>query len=354
MPQSLTRVIWTAAATAVGLFLAWHAAETLLLIFAGVLLGVLLDALTRALRRTIPIGHGAALAIVCTGLGLVFTGVVAWSGYALLAQWDQLSDIMTRQIDALRHQLDNFGESIGMPRNAGAGGERSLAQLLLPDPSRFLAGTRSAFSAAVGAVGSGLVVVMIGIFAAANPALYRAGFLKLVPAERRPQIAAVLDETGHVLRWWLVGQMVTMTIIGISIAIILALLGVPGAALLGIQAGLVNFIPYLGPLLAAVPIALTAASQGPEILLWVLAVYFVVQVIEGYVLTPLIQDRAVALPPVVTLSALMLLGAWFGAVGIALATPLAAVLRVALLRLYVDDADERARVAAGASAHVRR
>ncbi len=111
----------------------------------------------------------------------------------------------------------------------------------------------------------------------------------------------------------------------------------PGAPLLGLQAGLVNFIPYLGPVIAAVPILLAAMAQGTSMVLWALGVRVVIQTLEGYVLAPLIQKRAVNVPPVLTLAAVALFGALFGAMGVALATPSGAVLRVTVLRLYVED-----------------
>lgn len=350
MVMSPLRSLWPVIAAAAGLFLAWQASETLLLIFAGILLGVLLDALSRALRMLVPLPHGWALAAVCLLLGAVFVAILSWSGYALAREWDQLARILSQQFDALRYQLDNLQDLGGRQPSAGQDGQedaRSLGQLLLPDPSRLIGGARSAFTAALGMAGSALVIVMIGIFAAASPATYRDGVVKLFPAAMRARIGGVLDEIGEVLRWWLVGQMVAMVMVGVSIGIVLVVLGVPGAMLLGVQAGLINFIPYLGPFLAAVPILLSAASQGTAMLIWVLAAYVLIQAIEGYVLTPLIMKRAADVPPVLGLAALMVFGALFGAPGIAMATPLVAAVRIAVLRLYLEDGlgDPRARAA---------
>jgi predicted PurR-regulated permease PerM len=330
----MSRTILIAAAVAAGLFLAWMAAETLLLVFAGILLGVLLDALARALGYALPIGHGWRLAIVCLILLGAIAGTLAWSGYALASEWDQLARILSAQLKALRDEIDNLGLT---PPSTGKDDIQTLAQMLLPDPSRLFGGARSAFSAALGILGSTIVVLLIGIFAAANPQLYRAGVLMLVPPARRPRVGEVLDEMGTTLRWWLIGQLATMALVGITVGFALALLGVPGAMLLGVQAALVNFIPYLGPFLAAVPILLAAASLGLSTALWTLAVYMLIQTIEGYVVMPLVQKRAVNVPPVLALASLMLFGALFGAAGIAMAIPLVAVLRVAVLRLYVED-----------------
>jgi predicted PurR-regulated permease PerM len=335
MPRDTLRIILVAAAVAAGLFLTWTAAETLLLVFAGILLGVLLDALARALGYALSISHAWRLALVCLVLAAAIGGTLAWSGYALASEWDQLARILSAQLKALREQIDNLGLT---QQASGKDDIQTLAQMLLPDPSRLFGGARSAFSAALGMLGSAIVIVLIGVFAAANPQLYRAGILMLIPAARRPRVGEVLDQMGATLRWWLVGQLATMAVVGISVGIALALLGVPGAMLLGVQAALVNFIPYLGPFLAAIPILLSAASVDTTTLLWTLGVYMLIQTIEGYILTPLVQDRAVHLPPVLALASLMLFGALFGAAGVAMAIPLVAVLRVAVLRLYVEDA----------------
>jgi predicted PurR-regulated permease PerM len=338
MGQASVRLVLAAAGAAAALFLTWQAAETLLIIFAGILLGVLLDTLTRALEPIVPLGRGARLTIVCLLIFFAFLGIVAWSGYALAREWDQLAKILSEQLKALRYEIDNLLVMQGGTASAEKNDIQTLAQLLLPDPGRLFGGARSALSAALGVIGSGIVVILIGIFAAASPETYHYGILRIFPSHKRARVSLILDEIAQVLRWWLLGQLITMAIVGISTSIVLAALGVPGAMLLGIQAGLLNFIPYVGPFLSAVPILLAAASQGMSLLIWAGAIYLVIQTIESYVLSPLVQDRAIRIPPVLTLAALMVFGALFGAIGIAMATPIVAAVRVLVVRLYADDA----------------
>ena len=142
---------------------------------------------------------------------------------------------------------------------------------------------------------------------------------------------------GRMLRSWLLGQLVRSAIVAAILWLTLHLLGVPGAALLGLQAGVANFVPYLGPLIAALPIALATMPLGLSTLAWVMAIYFLIQTIEGFVIAPLIQKGAVNVPPAWTLFAIVLLGAMFGIMGVALAAPLLAVGRLAVLRFYVED-----------------
>jgi predicted PurR-regulated permease PerM len=323
-----------ALAAGAGLFLAWQTAGTLLLIFAGLLFGAFLDAAARGLAYALPLGRGWRLALVCALLAAAAALLLAWGGYNLVAQVDGLVALITEQLRALRGELRAIGIA---PPPGSEGQQRTLAQLLLPDPSTLFGTAYSALSLASGLLGNAVVVVFVGLFAAADPATYRRGILALLPRDRRPRAGEVLDEMAAVLRWWLVGQLAAVVLIALSTWAGLALIGMPGAFLLGLQSGLVNFIPYLGPVIAAVPIGLAAMAQGASMVAWALGVHLLIQTLEGYVLAPLIQRRAVDLPPVLTLAAVALFGTLFGALGVALATPLVAALKVAVTRLYVED-----------------
>jgi predicted PurR-regulated permease PerM len=325
--------ILAALAAGAGLFLAWQTAGTLLLIFGGLLFAALLDACTRGLAFVVPIARPWRLAIVCVLLALGSAWLLVWSSYSLIEQADSLVRLIGEQLRILRGEL----RSLGITPPPGTEGPRTLGQLLLPDPGVLFGHAYTAFNLATGLLGTAVVVIFIGLFAAADPESYRRGVLRLIPQDRRRRVGEVLDEMAEVLRWWLVGQLAAVVMIAVTTWIGLALLGIPGALLLGLQAGVVNFIPYLGPVIGAVPILLAAMAQGTSMVVWALGVHLVIQTIEGYVLAPLIQRRAVDLSPVLTLAAVMLFGALFGALGIALATPLVAILRVAVIRLYVED-----------------
>ena len=330
--QGLTLILVALAAGA-GLFLAWQTAVPLLLIFAGLLFAALLDACARGLAHVLPLGRGWRIALVCAVLVLGMAWLLTWGGFTLVEQADDLIGLIGGQLRALRGGL----RSIGVAPLPNAEGPRSLLQLLLPDPAALFGQAYSAFSVASGLLGNLVVIFFVGVFTVADPGTYRRGILALLPKARRARVGEVLDEMAGTLRDWLVGQLAAAVLIALSTWAGLWLIGMPGAFLLGLQAGLFNFIPYLGPVIAAAPIALAALSQGTSMLLWALGVHAVIQTLEGYVLTPLIQRRAVDVPPVLSLASLTLFGALFGAMGVALATPLVAVLKVAVTRLYVED-----------------
>jgi predicted PurR-regulated permease PerM len=181
------------------------------------------------------------------------------------------------------------------------------------------------------------IVLFIALFFALRPQLYVHGFLTLVPPPRRERARQVLTEVGAILRSWMMGQLFLMTVIAVITGVGLWALGVPLALGLALLAGLLEFVPYLGPLLAAIPAVLVALAESPQLAGHVVLLYLAIQTVEGYVLQPLVQQRAVYLPPAVVLLAQLVLGVLVGALGIILATPVAATAFVAVRMLYVED-----------------
>jgi predicted PurR-regulated permease PerM len=336
----MARAVLVGLAGGAGLFLAWMAADTLLLIFAGLLFAALLDACTRGLSRLLPIRRGFNLTIVSVSIALAIAGLLFWSGVSIAQQINDLVRALNHQLHALEHGMAALGVA-----PSGASGSTStlghLGQLLFPNPNQLFGEARNAFTLAVGGIGEAVIIVLIGEFVAADPAGYRRAIVELVPARRRVAVALILDETALYLRRWLVGQLAAMLLLAILTAIMLTVLGVPSPLLLGIQAGLFNFIPYLGAIIGAVPILLISLPLGTTTLLIVLGLYTVIHIGIGYAVIPLIQKQAVHLAPALTLMSLVLFGALFGVASVAVATPIVAALRHAYLRLkHYPSADE--------------
>jgi predicted PurR-regulated permease PerM len=179
--------------------------------------------------------------------------------------------------------------------------------------------------------------MLVGVFFAADPETYRDGFLRLLPVERRERVAEVLDETESVLRRWMIGQSISMVTVGVLITTGLWLLGVPLAPALGLLAALFTFVPYLGPIVSSIPGLLIAWSVSPSVLFYTFVLYVVVQNLEGWVLTPLVQQQAVRLPPALIIGSQMLAGIVWGVLGVVFATPLVAAVKLLIRRLYVED-----------------
>ncbi|MEO8312661.1 MAG: AI-2E family transporter, partial [Caldimonas sp.] len=191
-------------------------------------------------------------------------------------------------------------------------------------------------SAATTALADVFLVVLLGIYLAMDPVLYRDGFLCLVPPERRTEIGAALSESGNALQRWMLGQGLTMLIVGTTVGVGLALLGMPLAAAMGFIAGLLEFVPFFGAIAWALLGTLLAFAQGPEHALQVAIFFLVIQQLEGNIVIPLVQRWAVQLPPVLSLLAVVIFGTLFGVEGVILGTPLMVVAVVLIRKLYVD------------------
>jgi predicted PurR-regulated permease PerM len=179
------------------------------------------------------------------------------------------------------------------------------------------------------------LVVVSGIYLASQPGLYRDGLLQLVPVPHLDRAQRILGAAGHALRLWLLGQAIAMAMIGILTGIGVWLLGLPSPLAFGVIAGATEFIPILGPILGAIPAVLIAFSISPMTALYVVLFYIGLQQVESNLLMPLIQERVVALPPVLMLFATVVAGLLFGLLGILFATPLAVACIVATQEIYV-------------------
>ena len=192
-------------------------------------------------------------------------------------------------------------------------------------------------SSTINLIASFFIVLFIAIYLSFEPEIYLNGFVKLFPIDRRKRICEVLLEVGQALKWWLLGRIASMAIVGVLTVIGLLILSVPMAFSLGFIAGLLTFIPNIGPILAAVPAVLIGFTISPQTAFYVILLYVIVQAIENYLITPFIQQKTVHLPPALALAIQVIAGVLFGFLGLTLSAPLAAGAMVALNRLYIQD-----------------
>jgi predicted PurR-regulated permease PerM len=330
--RNLLAAVLTLLVSCVFLFLAWQAAFSLLIVFAGVLLAALLDACARALASVFPASRAWRLTVVTLVLIAALGFGLVWGAGKLPEQTRLLLKVMDAQLDVLQQHLLAFGVDLFGPE-----GGRDFARWLFSDQGRLLSNAQMILGRASSFLTSTLIILFLGILFAFDPASYRDGLVLLVKLPYRARVMSVLNEMGSVLRLWFVGQVVRIVFMTVCVWGALYFVGLPGPFVLGLQAGLSNFIPYLGPIVAVIPIALVAMPLGASALVWAVAIYTIIQSAEGYVIGPLIQRQAVEIPPAWTLTAIVLFGALFGVMGIALAMPLFAIGRVAVLRFYVED-----------------
>ena len=302
--------------------------QPLLLIIGGMVFGVVLDGGTRLLGRVLPIGRGWRLAIV-TVAGFAFVGwVFYFAGTTLAGQAEELRIVVTEQ----GRKLLGFLVDVGLMPPDGTG-LQSFSQQLLGGVGRLT----TAVSTAVGAVTSIIMIMVIGIFIAIEPRLYDRGVAWMLPVENRNRFYEISDKVGFTLRRLLAGRIVGMAFEGVFTFVMLAIGGVPMAALLGLLTGLLAFIPNIGAIISGILMVAVGFSAGTGEGFWAIFVYFFVQNVDGYLVVPYIARRTVDLAPAVVLAAQLLFGALFGILGLLLADPILASIKVTLEKLSEGD-----------------
>lgn len=308
--------------------LLYYLVDVLLLAFAGALLAIVVRAPADWLAERTGISASWALGAVVVALVLLLGAAVWLFGAAIAAQIGTLWRRLPELIDQVRSWLADFEWLLGSfdPRawlaEAGSTVGRGLGAIV----------------ATFGVVANLVIVLVIAVFFAAQPKLYVDGFLRLVPQARRARAHAVLQATGGVLRSWMLGQLFLMSVIAVITGIGLWALDMPLALALALLAGLLEFVPYVGPILSAIPAVLVALGESPQLAGYVIVLYIAIQAIEGNFLQPIVQQRAAHLAPAVILLAQLVLGVLIGTLGIVLATPLAASAQVMIRMLYIEGA----------------
>lgn len=309
-----------ALAGAIAFLLLARVTVPLVLIFAGLLLSVFFRALADPIRRRTGVSSVAAVLLVVGLLGSLVAIFVWLAGPALAEQVDELQRSLPRALGQVREWLAGYGwgrRLLGQADPEQLAGDGQMLQEATGFASRTL-------GAVIGALGGIFIVFFLGIFIAAEPGYYRRGLLRIFPPHRRERAGDVLDRIDAILRWWLIGRAMSMTVVGVLVWLGLTILGMPLALVFGLLAGILDFIPYFGPILAAVPALLLALLEGPSQVLYVAALYIAVQSIENWVVAPLVERNVVRLPPALTLGAQVVLGVVAGIVGAAFASPIVA------------------------------
>ncbi|MFL6199925.1 MAG: AI-2E family transporter [Thermoanaerobaculia bacterium] len=356
--------ILRAAALVMGLYLAlrllWVAYPILFVAFLGVLFGLAVARGADWLERfRIPRGIGSALIVL--GVVGALAGIGTWIAPTLREQTRELRTTLPQAISRVEDWLDRRADGLLgqlMPEQPPAAPaapeipERAAgpdAQTQKGNPLSGLPGSLSGQLDAVGrylfsflsstvAVLTGLLlIVFMSIYIGMDPKTYYKGLLHLFPHRVRPRAEEVLTAVGMTLRKWLMTQLVAMLVIGVVTTVALKLLGVKAALPLGIIAGLLEFIPMVGPLLSAIPAVAMGFVDSPQKALFVALAYTGIQFFENHLLIPILMKEGVDLPPVLTLIGIAVMSVVFGFLGMLVAVPLLAAIVVAVKLLYVED-----------------
>ena len=297
-------------------------AQPLLLIMGGLVLAAMFDGGARLLGRVLPIPRGIRLTIVVLAVFGFMYWTFVFTGSELAAQAASLQAIVEAQIESIGNRIAAAGFNIS------AEDVKSFGTQILNSVGRVTA----AVSSVVGTVTNMAMMLVLAIFIAAEPRMYERGVAWMLPLAEREHFYVTAAKMGSVLRRLMAGRLLGMAVEGFGTWILLSLGGVPMAALLGVLTGLLAFLPNIGAIVSGALIILVGFSAGFDVGLYAIFVYFVVQMVDGYLIVPMVAKRAVDLAPALVLGAQILFGALFGILGLALADPIIAMIKVALER----------------------
>lgn len=299
--------------------------SVLLLILAGALVAVFFRGLSGLIQRHSKWKEGVCVAISIITTLLIVVLLFWLLGAKVQAQMAQLTETLPSTVENAKSQLNQSPIGRKIVDEITSENSKQKAQAVV----------QTLFKSTFGVLGDLYVILFVGIFFTVSPNVYKNGIVSLVPSAGQKKAEAVLQKLGDNLKKWLKGKLFAMLIVFALTAIGLAIMGVPMWLALAIIAGILNFIPNFGPLLAMIPAVLVGLMQGPSTALWVAVLYITVQVAESNFITPTLQQRLINIPPAMIIIAQLLIAPLTGGWGLVLATPLLVIVTVLVKELYI-------------------
>lgn len=320
-------------------YLGWKLADVALLGFGGVVFAVVLHALASVFIHRFKWSQRWSLIFVLVLLVLSFGGLAWLFGAQLAAQAEQLRSELPKAAGTVQQRIGEW-----------SGGRIDLSRLQpAADTEKMVGNVAKMAGLTAGIVGHAVVMFFVGLYLAFDPEVYLRTLVRLFPVNRRKEVRAALFAAGNALRKWLIGQLASMTVVGVLTGVGLAFANVPLALALGVLAGLLDFIPVIGPVIAIVPGLILALSVDTRTAAWAAVVYISVQQLENHVIVPLAQRWTVHLPPAISVLSLVTLGLLFGVMGVLFGMPLTVVAFILVKKLYVEGALEGRRLSTAAN-----
>ncbi|MBM6581357.1 AI-2E family transporter [Microvirga sp. BT689] len=306
--------------------LLWKLADVLLLAFGAILVAILLHSAAEALVRYLRVPERWSLTVASLIIFVAFLAIIALFGTQVRAQFSNV-------VERLPFAVDNFAKNLGL----GAVSD-DLAEIMNNAPTGGMAARLAGIGGAIlDGLADFILVVIAGLYIAAAPRLYEQGFVKLFPISHHERVESSLHASGQALRLWLTSQLIAMACVAVLSTLAYWLIGLPSAIALGLIAGLADFIPFLGPILGALPAVLIAFSVSGETALWTILAVLAIQQIEGNVIFPLVARSVISVPPALALFAILIGSVLFGTLGLIFGFPLAVVTYVLVKKLYVRE-----------------
>jgi predicted PurR-regulated permease PerM len=297
-------------------------------LFVAVLLAVYLSAVTDVLERRLHLARPLGLAIAVVATLVIVVGMGALILPPVIDQTQSLISGLPKTLTDIQNVLAEWAQQYPVVRRTELADPQSgLVARLINDATTFLQGAVLPYLRAGGKLFiEGASVVVMALYLARQPDVYRNGIISLVAPTHREVAGRILDDAGATLRAWVVGQLLAMLVLAVLTALGLSILGVPYWLAFGIFTGLVAVVPFFGTLVSTVVPALFVVGTGNWLqVVAVLLLGVVVHLVEANLVAPLIMERKVALPPVLTIASVLIMGTLLGVVGLVVAVPILAV-----------------------------
>jgi predicted PurR-regulated permease PerM len=305
--------------------LIWYLFDAVLIVVGALVLAALLRLGSEPFTNWLGVPQSLALVLS----GLLILAFIAGAGFLF-------GTAVSTQLQEVVQRAGSAEQAIGAALRGSQLGQTLLQHMSGPNLS--LTEVLSRFFAISTGFLEALVVLLIsGAYIAAQPQLYRDGLIQLFPPRRHALAAETVDDIARALRLWLLGQLIQMVLIGLLSTLAVWLIGLPAPIALGLIAGVAEFVPYLGPILAAIPAVLVAFTKSPDAVLWTILAYILIHQTEGNLIVPLVQRTLVFIPPAVMLLAIVVISFLFGTVAMVFAAPITVIAFVAVKKLYVRD-----------------
>jgi predicted PurR-regulated permease PerM len=306
--------------------LLWKLSDVLLLAFGAILTAIIFHSSAEVLVRYVHVPKRWSLPAASLIFLLIFIGIIVFFGAQIRAQ-------LTNVIERLPFAIDDFSKSLGLGSVTD-----ELSQMLNSETSGGIAARVAGIGGTIlGGLADFFLVIVAGLYIAASPKLHKDGLVKLFPVHHHERVESSLNASGEALKLWVTSQLIAMTCVGVLSALAYWMIGLPSPFALGLIAGLLDFIPFLGPILGALPAVLMAFTVDAQTAIWTIAAAFVIQQIEGNVIFPLVARKVVTVPPALALFAIVAGSVLFGSFGLIFGFPLAVVAYVLVKKLYVRE-----------------
>jgi len=297
-----------------------------LLLLAGSLISLYFHGFANLIQRLTKWNRGLSMTISIVFTLILIVGFFWFSGNRIQQQVSELQE-------TLPSTIENFKQKIGQ----SSVGRQAIEKLSSEDnQKKFEQVLNTFFSSTFGLLGDVYVVLVLGLFFTASPSTYKKGIVKLIQKKSKPEAERLLTNIANTLTKWLKGQLFAMLVVAVLTAIGLSILGMPMAFALALIAGVLNFIPNFGPLIAMIPAVLIGLTVDTTTAILVAALYIVVQIIESSFVTPQIQKKMINMPPALIIIAQLFMGVLTGGWGLVLATPFVAIIIVVVQQLYIE------------------